>query len=642
MDAKALAITLFLASTLAVSLAKSSASRNGSTVSATSTGHVMINEFDQNPPGWDYEGGEWAELFNPEENDVDIGGWKLSTTHEETVTVTIPEGTEIAAGEFWVYTHETQWLSNEDESIILQDADGNEIDRTPTSNDAKDDKRCWARYPNGRDTDSDNDWTFVKRWESTKGYSNTIDPVESGDKQDLKVGEKRMFRTFFEVGIFVAHYNYEVVECPDPISYSASFTEVLIGFGGKEPDYIDSIVHVLPSAKLGVHDLRVKWAWSSSPVPPEEWNYVHELHLRMNIVAPTSKFETDVLLHVEEDVVSPGTSVGLEGKALVYDREGEIYPLPSTDLTLVYEKPDGTTFNQTVLTGEEGEFSHYGVYDIGAWKVKASLKGDSARQRVESSLVTFKVVEDITAPVANAGPDQTVDEDAVMTFNGSGSFDNIGVTSYTWTFMDVTPQTLTGVNPTYTFTSPGTYTVILKVSDAVGNVATDTITITVLDITRPTAARLEMSTPEHITEDSVLLNWTKSEDTDFDRYEIYQSTSSGILGAVVATIADKETTSCRLPELSSDTTYYFTVRVIDSSGLYTDSNQLEAKTEVASVPGLQPEVMIGTGAGITGIVAVVALIVKAWKTGKGVLEIIMDLKKIFTRKEKKGEENQRT
>jgi len=100
---------------------------------------------------------------------------------------------------------------------------------------------------------------------------------------------------------------------------------------------------------------------------------------------------------------------------------------------------------------------------------------------------TCEILKDLTPPVADSGPDQNVVEDTLVTFDGSGSSDNIGITSYTWSFMDVTPQTLTGVNPTYTFSTPGTYIINLKVTDAAGNYATDTVTITVLDVTKPVA-----------------------------------------------------------------------------------------------------------------------------------------------------------
>jgi PKD repeat protein len=52
--------------------------------------------------------------------------------------------------------------------------------------------------------------------------------------------------------------------------------------------------------------------------------------------------------------------------------------------------------------------------------------------------------------------------------------------------MDGTPQTLTGVNPTYTFATPGVYTVTLTVVDVGENFNEDTFTITVLDVTTDT------------------------------------------------------------------------------------------------------------------------------------------------------------
>ena len=96
-------------------------------------------------------------------------------------------------------------------------------------------------------------------------------------------------------------------------------------------------------------------------------------------------------------------------------------------------------------------------------------------------------ISDRSPPVANAGPDQTVDEDDPVTFDGTGSYDNIGITSYTWTFTDETQQTLKGVSPTYTFANPGTYTITLNVSDGARHYATDTVMISILDVTKPLA-----------------------------------------------------------------------------------------------------------------------------------------------------------
>src|SRR2546425_2546292 len=97
----------------------------------------------------------------------------------------------------------------------------------------------------------------------------------------------------------------------------------------------------------------------------------------------------------------------------------------------------------------------------------------------------MQTAPDNVPPVANAGPDLIVNEDTTVTFDGSASTDNVGIASYTWTFMDGTMQTLQGATASYVFATPGTYIVTLTVRDADGNVGTDTVTVTVRDVTPP-------------------------------------------------------------------------------------------------------------------------------------------------------------
>jgi len=62
------------------------------------TDHVVINEFERNPPGDErYTGGEFIELFNPTAVSVDVGGWTLSTTHGKISSYTIPEFSSMMA-----------------------------------------------------------------------------------------------------------------------------------------------------------------------------------------------------------------------------------------------------------------------------------------------------------------------------------------------------------------------------------------------------------------------------------------------------------------------------------------------------------------------------------------------------------------
>ncbi|MCJ2532252.1 MAG: PKD domain-containing protein, partial [Candidatus Thermoplasmatota archaeon] len=102
-----------------------------------------------------------------------------------------------------------------------------------------------------------------------------------------------------------------------------------------------------------------------------------------------------------------------------------------------------------------------------------------AAGNTDTDTVTI-TVSDVTDPVAGAGPDQTVEVEAVVTFDGSGSSDNVGVANYTWTFQDGGSVTLYEVDPTYAFSTPGEYTVTLTVRDAAGNEGTDTVTVTVV------------------------------------------------------------------------------------------------------------------------------------------------------------------
>ncbi len=92
--------------------------------------------------------------------------------------------------------------------------------------------------------------------------------------------------------------------------------------------------------------------------------------------------------------------------------------------------------------------------------------------------------EDVTPPTADAGPDQTVDEDTSATFNGSSSMDNVGIVNYTWTIEGTYHY---GEVVQYTFAEPGSYVITLNVTDAAGNHDTDVCNVTVEDVTAPTA-----------------------------------------------------------------------------------------------------------------------------------------------------------
>lgn len=64
-----------------------------------------------------------------------------------------------------------------------------------------------------------------------------------------------------------------------------------------------------------------------------------------------------------------------------------------------------------------------------------------------------------------------------VSFSGSNSSDDTGITNFSWDFKD--GSTATTPNPTHTYTATGVYEAVLTVTDAEGLTTTDTVTITI-------------------------------------------------------------------------------------------------------------------------------------------------------------------
>ena len=92
-------------------------------------------------------------------------------------------------------------------------------------------------------------------------------------------------------------------------------------------------------------------------------------------------------------------------------------------------------------------------------------------------------VTDNDKPVAVAGSDKSVSVDGPVSFDGSGSSDNVpGIMSYSWDFdaNGGVGEDATGETSSHTYTAVGTYTVTLTVTDGAGNTSDpDTLVVTV-------------------------------------------------------------------------------------------------------------------------------------------------------------------
>lgn len=114
---------------------------------------AVINEVELNPRGSDV-GKEWIELYNPSDVEVNISGFEIRTSFKPT-TIELPD-VVIDANETYVVELDRRMLSNTAESLVLANASGETIDRTPSLVDSSDDSRTWQRIPDGSD-----EWRFV-------------------------------------------------------------------------------------------------------------------------------------------------------------------------------------------------------------------------------------------------------------------------------------------------------------------------------------------------------------------------------------------------------------------------------------------------------------------------------------------------
>lgn len=158
---------------------------------------IYILSFDANPAGLD-SGGEWVMLVNAGKADKDLEGWSFHTGLSGR-TYPLKDFT-IPAGQRRAYIHPSGWLRNENETIILTNAQGREIDRTPATSDTDNDNRFWLRH--GAAGAADPDWRFELQTLAKGGYrTGTVLRVTDGDTLDIGPVDAAGVQTIRLVGI---------------------------------------------------------------------------------------------------------------------------------------------------------------------------------------------------------------------------------------------------------------------------------------------------------------------------------------------------------------------------------------------------------------------------------------------------------
>jgi PKD repeat protein len=155
-----------------------------------------------------------------------------------------------------------------------------------------------------------------------------------------------------------------------------------------------------------------------------------------------------------------GGSTDVDGDSLIY----------SWSLVTM---PDGSSVLLSDPTAVDPSF----IVDTPGTYVAQLIVNDGA---VDSAPDTVTINWENSAPVADAGPDQTAIVDESVTFDGSGSYDiDDGIKAYVWHFGDGT--TASGEAATHVYANNGIYTVTLTVTDNSDEIDTDTAQVAVVE-----------------------------------------------------------------------------------------------------------------------------------------------------------------
>ena len=145
-----------------------------------------------------------------------------------------------------------------------------------------------------------------------------------------------------------------------------------------------------------------------------------------------------------------------------------------------------------------------------------------------SSNDTVNVTVVNRAPIADAGPDQTVPKKTLVTLDGTGSSDPDGdILAYAWTQTGGPAVVLTGADtstPMFTPSRSGVYTFQLVVNDSDGGTSSDTVQVTATNA-QPVADAGPSQTVRKKT--LVTLDGSSSSDSDGDALTYAWTQTSG-------------------------------------------------------------------------------------------------------------------
>jgi len=120
------------------------------------------------------------------------------------------------------------------------------------------------------------------------------------------------------------------------------------------------------------------------------------------------------------------------------------------------------------------------VYEGGWYRTSGDFDGSTSVDENDADL-WFSVVDDYEAPVAEAGADRSCETGDVLSFSGSESTasDGSSLELFEWDFESDGVVDAVGSERSHRFDLEGEYTVTLRVTDSIGEVDEDSLTVTV-------------------------------------------------------------------------------------------------------------------------------------------------------------------
>ena len=198
-------------------------------------------------------------------------------------------------------------------------------------------------------------------------------------------------------------------------------------------------------------------------------------HITLGIYDPRGNRATDAMVLVVKELALPVAGAGEDitinqHESVRFDGSGSITGSGSLNYTWNFSY----NLREVILYGMVADH----IFDEpGMYHVTLNITDDTGKWAKDTLVVT---VIDIYHPIAMPGSNITISQGDKVLFDGSGSFDNVGIINYTWRFSyNGTIITLRGKNVSFTFNIAGEYIVTLTVSDIMGNTAKANMTITV-------------------------------------------------------------------------------------------------------------------------------------------------------------------